>query len=534
VRLRRPLHPLVVLACLILALCPALEAPHAVAAAALSFTVTTTADAPDASPGDGLCATSAQQCTLRAAVQEANAQAAGSTVAIAVPAGNYALALGALTVLSNTVVISGVGSATTQLVGQGDRVLVVARGARAVVAGVTLTNGNAGASVGGGVVNLGLLVMSQSAISKNHAQNGGGLYSGPSAWLALVGSSLNGNVVTTSGGGLLNDGGRVTLYNTTVLSNTGKAGNGGGIENGGTLTVSNSTLRGNTLSGNTSQGDLGGGIYSTGPLTVSDSTISGNSSTTSGGGIFNSGTVTIINSILSSNSARAGGGGIFNDFATVTVSNTTLSGNTVTADTSGFGGGIFNYGMLTVSDSTLSGNSALAVSNSAGGGIHNQGTLTVSDSTLSGNSATGGGGGINTYGGLTVIVSDSTLSGNSASSGSGIDNTNGYPLKVTGTIVADNTGSPNCSGQFSDLQGYNLDSGTSCGFTQTTDLTGTNPLLGPLANNGGPTQTMALLPGSPAIDHGGTAANGCPATDQRGVTRPQGPACDIGAYEYAP
>src|SRR5207253_10692871 len=96
------------------------------------------------------------------------------------------------------------------------------------------------------------------------------------------------------------------------------------------------------------------------------------------------------------------------------------------------------------------------------------------------------------------------------------------------------TAGPNCRGPFREAQGYNLSSDTSCGFTRATDITTPTPRLGPLAPNGGPTETMALLPGSPAINEGGSGANGCPATDQRGVRRPQGAACDIGAYEAAP
>ena len=83
--------------------------------------------------------------------------------------------------------------------------------------------------------------------------------------------------------------------------------------------------------------------------------------------------------------------------------------------------------------------------------------------------------------------------------------------------------------------GYNLDSGTTCGLLAVTDITGSEPLLGALANNGGPTQTQALQAGSPAIDHGGTSTTGCPSADQRGSTRPDeagdGGTCDIGAYE---
>jgi hypothetical protein len=156
--------------------------------------------------------------------------------------------------------------------------------------------------------------------------------------------------------------------------------------------------------------------------------------------------------------------------------------------------------------------------------------MTVSHSTFSGNAA-GLGGGI--YNLSTLGLSYATLDANS----SGLDNdTSAGPatLALTGTIVANSTSGPNCVGPMSERRGYNLDSSTSCNFTKPTDLTGANPLLGPLQDNGGPTPTAALLPGSPAMDRGGTAANGCPATDQRGVTRPQGPACDMGAYELAP
>jgi CSLREA domain-containing protein len=423
----------------LLGLCPALGTPPTVSATAPSFSVTTFTDAPDAHPGDGVCATGAGPCSLRAAVQEADAQPRGTSSVIIVPSGTYTLTLGAL-VIRNTVVISGAGSATTQLIGHNDRVLVVAAGTRAAVSGVTLSGGNAGTGVGGGVVNLGLLVLSESTLSANTAWSGGGLYNGPSAWLAVVNSTLEGNVVTASGSGLVNDGGSVTLYGTAVMSNTASYGDGGGIYNSGTLTVTNSTVSGN---------------------------------------------------------AAGGGGGINNSFgATVTVTSSTISGNSAPNG----GGGIYNSGMLTVSNSTLSGNSTL----NGGGGIYNfAGTLALSYVTVAANS-------------------------------SGLDNdTSGGPatLALTGTIVANSTSGLNCVGPMTENQGYNLDSGTTCGFARTTDITGTDPLLGPLANNGGPTPTMALLPGSPAIDHGGTAANSCPATDQRGVARPQGPACDMGSFE---
>ena len=107
-------------------------------------------------------------------------------------------------------------------------------------------------------------------------------------------------------------------------------------------------------------------------------------------------------------------------------------------------------------------------------------------------------------------------------------------VSLSGTIVANSTGA-NCTGAISEGQGFNLDSGTSCGFSRATDSTNSDPKLDSLTNNGGMTQTMALLTGSSAIDHGGTHATGCPATDQRNLARPDeaadNGACDIGAYE---
>jgi hypothetical protein len=112
----------------------------------------------------------------------------------------------------------------------------------------------------------------------------------------------------------------------------------------------------------------------------------------------------------------------------------------------------------------------------------------------------------------------------------------GGVLHVANSILASNA-SGNCSSVSGTIEdgGYNLDSGTSCRFwAPNHSLSNTDPMLIPLANNGGSARTMALWFGSPAIDAGGTSANGCPATDQRGVSRPQGTACDIGAYELVP
>ena len=222
-----------------------------------------------------------------------------------------------------------------------------------------------------------------------------------------------------------------------------------------------------------------------------------------GGGIYNAGTLTVKNSIISGNSA-VGAGGIFgaNDTGTLTITNSTISGNSTSFSD---GAGLLSLGgTIIVTNSTFSGNIA---HEDGGGAICNGGTLTVTNSTVSGNTGFGAGG-ICNFGSATVILKN--------------------------TIVANNTGG-NCAGAIVNA-GYNLDSGSTCGFgSNNFSMSNTNPKLSLLANNGGPTQTMALLAGSPAIDTGNASfcsSSPVNGVDQRGVTRPKGAGCDIGAYEY--
>src|SRR5215208_3659189 len=255
---------------------------------------------------------------------------------------------------------------------------------------------------------------------------------------------------------------------------------------------------------------VGSGIGSGARLTLSNLTVANGAVGISegGGGIRNIGsTLEVSNSTISSNSAYAGGGiYIEGDGATLEVSNSTISDNS--ADLAGGGIDIFQSRLTsgivkaTVSNSTISGNST----NASGGGIYNQlGTLEVSNSTISGNSADpgfGGGGIQGSYGGSTL---KNTIVANSPSASGG-----------------------SCAGTITD-GGYNLDSDNTCGFgTINNSLSGVDPRLGPLADNGGPTLTHALLEGSPAIDKGNSFGE---STDQRGVTRPQGAASDIGSFE---
>jgi uncharacterized repeat protein (TIGR02543 family) len=248
-------------------------------------------------------------------------------------------------------------------------------------------------------------------------------------------------------------------------------------------------------------------------------TITGGWTTGSGGGINNVGTLTVTNSTISGNIAAFSGGGIINS-RTLTVTNSTISGNisNSTASMGGGGGGIANVGVnfssptLTVTNSTISGNS---VTGAAGGGIfHKDGNLTVTNSTISGNIAFTGGGVYSRDG----ISRPSTFTNNIWSL-----NTlrNGNPDDVMAAWKGDR----NIIGTVYYFTGGHIDVG-SPGLEL--DSEG-KPKL---ADNGGPTKTIALVANSPALDEAASA--GCPATDQRGVMRPQGSGCDIGAFELAP
>jgi hypothetical protein len=262
------------------------------------------------------------------------------------------------------------------------------------------------------------------------------------------------------------------------------SGFGAGISNSGTLTVTGCTLSGNTAFG-------GGGIANAvgGTLTVSNSTLRANSASFEGGGIHNYGTLTVSNSTLSANSARTAGGGIFN-----------------------------NGGTLTVSNSTLSANSAITAGGGSGGGIANAGTLTVSNSTLSANSAYDSGGGILIFDfpPSVVVVQNTIVAGNSSTvTDAGPDIYGAVDSSSSYNLVG--IGDRNLSGISDGSQGNQVG----------TPDSPIDPLLGPLSDYGGPTQTMPLLPGSPALNTGDPSQAG--VADQRGPVRSGG--VNIGAFQ---
>ncbi len=343
------------------------------------------------------------------------------------------------------------------------------------------------------------------------------------------------------GGGLVNQG-TVAITNSTFTGNTSDY-FGGGVGNYyGTITITNSTFTGNTATKD------GGGLANYGMMTVSGSTFTSNTSGFYAGALYSNNMMTITNSTFTSNSSEYAGG-LFNDgnftTSTMTISNSTFDKNSNYngATDGGLGGAILteaadftNSATLTVSDSTFTSNSSVAY----GGGVDSfGGTVTITNSTFTNNTADLFGGGIAAEGASSMNISNSTIAFNSTS---GVETGGGgiadlmSTVSISGSIVAENSAwqSYNCYndvGTNSD-KGYNLSSDSSCNFTGTGDLRNTNPRFDPngLQNNGGPTQTLALEPGSPAVDHIPVGSS-CPATDQRGVSRPQGPACDIGAFE---
>jgi hypothetical protein len=306
----------------------------------------------------------------------------------------------------------------------------------------------------------------------------------------------------------------------------------------------------------------GGGIYNAGAtLTINNCTVSGNSSDSfPGGGIWNDGVnqapgaMTINNSIISGNSAT----GIYNSYAPLTINNCTVSGNSDGAIFNDAAEDVPGLATITINNSTISGNSALH-----GAGISNvaadpgSATLTINNSTLSGNSASlngGQGGGIYNAGtpgffgpgNATLTIKNCTFSGNSGAFHGGIFNTgSGATLTIGSTILKAGTSGDNLfnlGGATATSLGYNLSSDdASTSLNQSTDQNNTDPMLGPLQDNGGQTFTQALLVGSPAIDKGKNFSGS--TTDQRGtgfartVDNPSianatgGDGTDIGAFE---
>ena len=401
-----------------------LQSPGAAPLAA-TYTVTTTADS-----GAG---------SLRAAIEAANANPGPDeiTFSLAYPA-TITLA-SALPSISGNLTITGPGAASLTISGGGvARIFYVQTGVTVSISGLTLTGGNA--DRGGAIYNFGALTITNSVLTSNTAtQVGGAIANTGAGTLTITGSTLSNNVAPT----------------------------GGAIHHFG----SNITISASTIDNNQATDSTGGAIMSTMPITITTSTLSNNQAQTGGGGILNFGsTLTITASLFYANEALYGGG--ISSSGTLTVANTTFSGNTVSNN----GGGIYNSGTATITNVTFTGGYA-----GASGGLFNKGTATV-----------------------------------------------------TNSIFDDIDSLENCQGPIINGGGNWSDDGW-CVFEPERMYVDVrvNPSL---ANNGGPTLTHALLTGSPALGTGNAAACAAAPVnnvDQRGFARPNpvGEDCDSGAFE---
>lgn len=327
------------------------------------------------------------------------------------------------------------------------------------------------------------------------------------------GFSYHGN---DQGADLENWGGIVTLDNCVI-----RDGQAGGIASTGSLTLNNCIVSANSTSFVT--GKIGGGVTSTGTLTLNNCVVSGNSSLDTGGagGISSLGNLVMHNCTVAGNLGLLAWGGIRHAGSADLINCAIISNGPV--DASCFsGGGISASGTMTLINCTISGNRR---GHADGGGIENSGTLLLDHCTVAANQATFG-------------SDDIFCPTGNGGNGGGILNQSSGIVVVKDSIVANNSSDiagPDFLGTLTSA-GFNLignTSGTTITGNSAGNILNIDPLLGPLQNNGGPTQTQALQPGSPAIDAGDCLdLNGQPlATDQRGVDRPQGLRCDIGAFE---
>jgi hypothetical protein len=484
-------------------ICLALVCAAVTSARAATITVTNTNDS---GPG-----------SLRQALMIAND---GDTIAFTVT-GTITLTSGGLLIAKN-VTVSGPGS--NQLSIDGNQAVIVFGifpNKTVTISGLTIRNAN----VGAGVWNEhGTLSVSNCTVTSNSYD---ALYN-HAGTLHVNNCVINGNL-----NGLYNNVGTLAMNNCALSGNSDL----GLYSYEGITTASNCVVSGNSQGGLVNDGPHGGPpppndpIGAPGSMTIADSTISDNS----GPGVANmTGFLTVLNSTLSGNSAgqASDGGGIlsgtfFKAPADVTLINSTISGNSAPGGGGGIVGGYWN---VTIVNSTISGNSA----GENGGGIAAS-FLTIMNSTISGNSAGNSGGGIDAGG---MVITNSTITGNSAGSGGGIYHYVGN-LEISNTILNAGASGENIfnNGGTVTSHGYNVCSDNGGGYLNGPgDQINTDPLLGPLQNNGGSTFTHALLPGSPAIDTGDPNFTPPPFNDERGCPfdRVSNGRIDIGSYETQP
>ncbi|MFN4292685.1 MAG: choice-of-anchor Q domain-containing protein [Thermoflexales bacterium] len=363
---------------------------------------------------------------------------------------------------------------------------------------------------GGGIYNSntgsGVSIQSSQIADNRAVENGGGIYNaGPDVFIQS--SQIADNQADQDGGGIYNAAGAfVVVIQSHALTNT--AINGGGLYNMGGASVGNSVFGANQASQD------GGGLYNDAGalfMSINDSQVLTNTAI-NGGGFYNAGNAQAFGSVFGANQASQNGGGLYNAAA---ATNLFVGASTFDGNSANDGGGVYNAGPANLSNSALVNNTA-----SNGGGAYNTGVLESVNNTLSGNSAPDGSGLLNNLSG-SAYLTHTTVASNTNAAGIRVA---GGTVQVLASLVAYHTTGGNCSGSVTE-NGSSLSSDVTCGVT----FSNTNPLLQPLALNGGQTLNHALSPGSPALD---VVPLPCAVGgDQRFVGRPQGTACDIGAFE---
>jgi len=468
-----------------------------------SFAATFTVDRIDDDPAFFNCDQSANfDCTLRGAIIASNISP-GPDI-ILVPASTFELtvvgadedaaATGDLDLLGE-VLLQGAGASLTIIdaggdTGLGDRVFEVRQNATVTISKVTIQGGRGGTSGGGGIRSSGAAILVDSTVSDNTAQVGGGIFT----------SSVQGSTFTM----------RNSVVQGNDADNSKGLGQGAGLQNEGMMIIEGSVIRENGLGGETS---FGGGVANAGVLEISHTIILGNRAE-QGGGLFQFllFSTSISNSELTDNIADQFGGGASNSGGQLTLENSTLSGNAIPS--SGQGGGLWNADLTQIVNSTISGNTVDGGTSGSGGGIHNSasGTLELSHTTIADNSALSGDALLNLG---SVVVSNAVIQ----APGLGTEPCSGNPVASLGGNIESADPLLETSGA------------DSCGLDQPSDQVHVEIVelnLGPLAGNGGPTRTRALLQGSFAINAG--VSSECQYLDQRGWVRVDGN-CDVGAFE---